>query len=210
MRSRHPYCSIVGGLIATLVMVASGAAAAQTPEWDGPAEHRAAIERLVDDWYVEQCAGLDGRTHRLMAPAGFDASPGIRFRDTGAASLGPAYPASLAATTPLFRYEIARVRGDDRFARVQVRERGYRYASAASVTYEQMHETLLVIEHRDDLGDWRVLVHRSDPIGFPPSLATTPLPDLAPDTDSDEPVAFDPRCGRFRADEFQSTGASST
>lgn len=160
-----------------------------------------AILRLIDDWYAEQCAGEQGRPYRLMAPGGIDASPGYRYRDTGSAALGPRDFVSLAATAPLFRYEITRVRADARFAKVQVLERGYRYASAAAKTYELMSNAVLVVECQDD-GRWLVLAHQTNSIGFPPSLATTPMPDLGPDETGSARREPEPRCGRFRPDEF--------
>lgn len=160
------------------------------------ADQAPAIERLVDDWYAEQCAGERGRPYRLMAPGGIDASPGYRYRNDGSAALGPRYYVSLAATAPLFRYEITQVRADTRFARVGVRERGYRYASAAGKTYEVMSDTLLVVERQEN-GRWLVLAHQTNSTGFSSSLATNPLPDLGPD--GGQPEA---RCAPFKSDEF--------
>ncbi len=161
-----------------------------------------AIERLVDDWYAEQCAGERGRPYRLMAPGGIDASPGYRYRDTGSAALGPRDFVSLAATAPLFRYEITRVRADAWFAKVQVRERGYRYASAAGKTYELMSNAVLVVERQDD-GRWLVLAHETNSTGFPPSLATDSLPDLGPERAEEHGPLPAPGCSRFRSGEFR-------
>lgn len=159
------------------------------------------VLRLIDDWYAEQCAGEEGRPYRLMAPGGIDASPGYRYRDTGSAALGPRDFVSLAATAPLFRYEITRVRADAWFAKVQVRERGYRYASAAGKTYELMSDAVLVVERQDD-GRWLVLAYRTNSTGFHSSLATDPMPDLGPDAEGSQRTIPETRCGRFMADEF--------
>lgn len=178
--------------VALLTLVPFTAGQARTIEDGLPSQTRSAIEGLIDAWYAEHCAAAEGRPHRLHAPGAIDASPGYRYRDTGAAVLGPPYYISLAATATVFRYEITHIRADARFARVGVRERG---ASAADRTYERMSSALLVLERQDD-GRWLVLAHRSDSMGFPPSLATVPLPDLGPNGSTPQP-----RCGRFRPGE---------
>lgn len=166
-----------------------------------PPEQTIAIERLVDDWYAQQCAGEEGRPNLLMAPGGIEASPGYHYPDTGSAALGPRQYTSLAATSSLFRYEVASVVADARFAKLYIRERGYRYAEAAGVTYERMGDTRLVIERQDD-GRWLVLAHQTFTTGFHPDLGTKPLPDLGPQADGEARPAPAPRCGRYRADEF--------
>lgn len=166
-----------------------------------PSAHDPGILRLVDDWYAEQCAADRGRPYRLMAPGGIDASPGYVYPRTGSAAAVPPVYVSLAATAPVFRYEITEVRADPRFAKVRVRERGYRYASAASKTYELMSDAVLVVERQDD-GRWLVLAYRTTSTGFHSSLATNPMPDLGPDAEGAQRATPEPRCGRFRADEF--------
>lgn len=194
------------GVLAAFLMAAlTGPTAAMEDQPDPPSPDSAAIETLIDDWYREQCAGENGRPYRLMAPGGINASPAYRYRDTGAAALGPRYYVSLAATMPLFRYEVTHVRADARFAKIRVRERGYRYASAAKVTYELMGSTLLVVERQDD-GRWLVLAHETYSTGFHPSEATSPLPDLGPDQNGEPRPVPQPRCGRSRPNEFAGAG----
>lgn len=161
----------------------------------------AAVESLIDDWYGEQCAAEDGRPLRLAAPGWIDASPNHTYRNTRSAALGPRYYTALAATEPLFRYEIVSVKADPRFAKVRVRERAYRYASAAGRTYERQGDTLLVLEKGDD-ERWRVLAHETHTTGFHPNFATVPLPDLSPGPDGQSRPVPEPRCGRYRAGEF--------
>ena len=168
-------------------------AASEAPE--------AAVQRLVDDWYAQQCAGERGRPYMLMAPGGIEASRAYIYPDTGSAALGPRVFVSLASTAQLVRYEVTNIRADSRFAKVRVRERGYRYASASKVTYERMSDTLLVVERQDD-GRWLVLAHETSSIGFHSNLGTTPLPDLGPDAEGRPRPMPEPRCGRFRSDEF--------
>lgn len=181
--------------IATVLALTFALPKAQAQEAEVAPADRAAIEGLIDDWYADQCAGEDGRPYRLLAPGAIDASPGYRHINTESAALGPRSYFSLAATATVFRYEITRLRADRRFARVQVRERGYTYAPAAERTYERMGDAVLVVERQDD-GRWLVLAHRTNPTGFPPSLAADPLPDLSPNGSTPEP-----RCGRYRPGE---------
>lgn len=200
--SHAPALRLFAAFAAAMVAGGDVSASANVQHTDAPDE-TAAIHRLVDDWYVQQCAGEEGRPYRLMAAGGIEASPAYRYPDTGSAALGPRVFVSLAATIPLFRYEVTQIRADARFAKVQVRERGYRYASVAQVTYERMGDTLLVLERQAD-GRWLVLAHRTYSTGFHPSLATSPLPDLGPGGAGRDRASSAPRCGRFRADEFAS------
>lgn len=194
----RPFHAMRSLLLALALAPASGGATARAlaPSADDPG-----ILRLVDDWYAEQCAAASGRPYRLMAPGGIDASPGYVYPDTGSAAAVPPIYVSLAATAPLFRYEVTQIRADPRFARVRVRERGYRHASASAKTYELMSDAVLVAERQDD-GRWLVLAYRTTSTGFHSSLATNPLPDLGPDAEGAQRATPEPRCGRFRADEF--------
>ncbi|HTU13044.1 MAG TPA: hypothetical protein VMG08_19300 [Allosphingosinicella sp.] len=154
---------------------------AQPGPADTPATREAAIRTLIDRWYVEQRAREQGRVQPLLAPGAHDLSPGYVRENlrpgARALVLGPPVYVSLAATALTFRHEITRIVLDTRFARVWVRERGYFYAAAAQRTYERMASASFVLERQDD-GRWLVLVHESNPVGFPPSLATVPMPDL--------------------------------
>ncbi|MGA0545580.1 hypothetical protein ACO2Q1_09910 [Brevundimonas sp. VNH65] len=200
--SRAGIRRFVVAIWAAILFAPGGSAGADLPEPE-ISPNIAAIQKLVDDWYVEQCAGDQGRPYRLMAPGGIEASPAYTYLDKGSAALGPRVFVALAATIPLFRYEVTQIRADARFAKIRVRERGYRYASAAKVTYERMSDTLLVVERQDD-GRWLVLAHQTSSTGFHPSLGTTPLPDLGPDAQGQDRPTPEPRCERFRPDEFVS------
>jgi hypothetical protein len=166
---------LLSSLIMTILAVTAlvGPATAQI----GGVADEVAIRALIGEWYVEHRNGGDGRPHRLLAPGAIDASPGYTYVNTGARALGPRVYHSLAATALEFRLEITRLVIDPRFARVHVRERGYYYAAAVHQTYERMGSALFVLEKQED-GRWLVLAHTSDPVGFPPSLATIPMPDL--------------------------------
>jgi len=159
-------------LVALAVLLVGGIGGARAQEAD-----ETAIRTLVSEWYAEHRKGEDGRPYRFHAPGAIDASPGYTHVDTGARSLGPRIYHSLAADALEFRHEITRLDRDARFARVHVRERGYFYAAAVQRTYERMGSAVFVLEKQDD-GRWLVLAHESNSVGFPPSLATDPMPDL--------------------------------
>jgi hypothetical protein len=168
-------------LIILLIGLTARAALAQSATADASSNDQAAIRALIERWYAEQRAGPDGRLHALLAPGAIDASPAYQYprRTDGprAAVLGPPVYSSLAYIALMFRHEIHRLVADARFARVGVRERGYFYAAAVQRTYERMGSATFVLEKQED-GRWLVLAHRTDSVGFPPSLATVPLPAL--------------------------------
>lgn len=168
-------------LIVLLITLTASTSPAQVASTDASSSDEAAIRALIERWYVEQRAGPEGRPYSLLAPGAIDASPGYDYpRHTEvsrAAVMGPPVYSSLAYRALVFRHEIHRLVADARFARVGVRERGYSYAAAAQRTYELMGAATFVLEKQED-GRWLVLAHRTDTVGFPPSLATVPLPDL--------------------------------
>ena len=168
-------------LIVLLISLKASTASAQPASADVSSRDEAAIQALIERWCVEQRAGPEGRPYALLAAGAIDASPAYEYprRAEGprAAVLGPPIYSSLAYTALMFRHEIYRLVADARFARVGVRERGYFYAAAAQRTYERMGAATFVHEKQED-GRWLVLAHRTETVGFPPSLATVPLPDL--------------------------------
>lgn len=166
--------------IALVSLAVAIAAPAQARTAAAPARAQSAeaeVRAVIGSWYAELAKRADGRAHRLLAPGYVDASPHRSYRDTGAASLGPAVYTSLAATALEFRYDIDLIRLDPNFARVQVSERGYFYAWAAQSTYERAMSTIFVLERQKD-GRWLILAHQSDSNGIPPNRVTRPMPDL--------------------------------
>lgn len=153
-----------------LLLALAAPAAAQSPE-DGI---RAAIGR----WYEELAKTEEGRFHDLVTPGFIDASPPYRHADTGARKLGPRIYTSLAARALKFAWEMDSLRRDSRFARVEVWERGYFYASAAQQTYESAAATSFILERSDRDGRWRIAAHQSGGYGIPPHKVTRPMPDL--------------------------------
>jgi hypothetical protein len=175
-----------------LIILAVAPANAQAPA------DEAAIRELIDKWYVEHRAADEGHPWAFLAPGGIDRSPGYRHVDTGAAVLGPPVYTSLAATSLQFSHEITRLIVDTRFAKVNVRERGYFYAWAAQRTYERLGSALFVLEKQDS-GRWLVLAHSTSTVGIPPNLKTDPMPDLRDLFYSTEGKGRDPQADAEKA-----------
>jgi hypothetical protein len=156
-------------LLALLAMLVAAPASAQ------PAEK--AIRGTIARWYEELAKEDKGRVYSLTAPGFIDASPHYSHVNNGSAKLGPRVYTSLSARALQFRYEVQAIRADASFAKVRVWERGYFYAWAAQKTYETAASTLFILERQDD-GRWLILAHETNSIGFPPEMATVPMPDL--------------------------------
>lgn len=154
-----------------LTAIAATPAAAQSSD---EAEIRATVAR----WYEELAKKEKGRFWSLTAPGLIDTDPPYYHADNGSRALGPPVYASLSARALEFRYEIRRMRADASFAKVWVNERGYFYAAAAQKTYELHADTTFVFERQEKDGRWLILAHQSNSTGFPPSMATNPMPDL--------------------------------
>lgn len=155
--------------LALLLALASPASA--QPAEDG-------IRSTLARWYEELTKEEEGRFNGLVAPGFIDASPAYRHVDTGARKLGPRVYTSLAARALKFSWEIDSVRRDSSFAKVQVWERGYFYASATQETYENAAATTFILERSDKDGRWRIAAHQSGGYGIPPNKITRPMPDL--------------------------------
>lgn len=162
-------------LLAGLVVPAGPAAAQDT---SGNADDEIAIRAVIARWYEELAKKEAGNARAVTAPGFIDATPYYKYLDTGRASLGPRVYVSLAARALTFAHDIERVRIDPNFAKVDVWERGYFYASAAGKTYESAASTLFVLERQPEDGGWLILAHQSGSYGIPPNKITTPMPDL--------------------------------
>lgn len=143
-----------------------------------PADDEAAIRAVIARWYEELAKKEAGNPRSLTAPGFIDATPFYRYLDHGRASLGPRIYVSLAARALAFAYDVERLRIDPNFAKVDVWERGYFYASAAEKTYESAASTLFVLERQPKDGRWLILAHQSGSYGIPPNKVTNPMPDL--------------------------------
>lgn len=153
-----------------LLLALAAQAPAQSPE-EG-------IRTAIGRWYEELAKKEEGRFHDLVTPGFIDASPPYRHVDTGARKLGPRVYTSLAARALKFAWEIDSIRRDSRFARVEVWERGYFYASAAQKTYENAAATSFILQKGEKDGRWRIAAHQSSGQGIPPNKITRPMPDL--------------------------------
>ena len=148
-----------------------------------PAAARAAsaeegIRATLSRWYEELAKGPKGRPNALVTPGFIDASPPYYHSDNGSRALGPRVYDSLAARALKFSWEIDSFRSDSRFARVEVWERGYFYASAAGQTYENAAAASFILERSEKDGTWRIAAHQSGGYGIPPNKVTAPMPDL--------------------------------
>lgn len=153
-----------------LLLALAAPSAAQSPEQG--------IRSTLGRWYEELAKKEEGRFNDLVTPGFIDASPPYRHLNTGARKLGPRAYISLAARALKFAWEIDSIRRDSRFARVEVWERGYFYASAAQRTYENAAATSFILERSDKDGRWRIAAHQSGGYGIPPHKITRPMPDL--------------------------------
>ena len=155
-----------------MLLVLAAPAAAQSPE----SEIRGAIGR----WYGELAKRDEGRLYDLVTPGFIEASPTTTYAKTRSRKLGPRIYGSLAARALKFSWEIDSIRRDSSFAKVQVWERGYFYASAAQQTYENAAATTFILERGVKDGRWRIAAHQSSGHGIPPNKITRPMPDLRP------------------------------
>lgn len=153
-----------------MLLVLAAPAAAQSPE----SEIRTAIGR----WYEELRKRDEGRLYDLVTPGLIDSSPPASHAKTRSRKLGPRIYTSLAARALKFAWEIDSIRRDSSFAKVQVWERGYFYAAAAQVTYENAAATTFILERSEKDGRWRIAAHQSGGYGIPPHKITRPMPDL--------------------------------
>lgn len=159
-----------------LLLLLAGPGAAE--DASRPADDEAAIRAVIARWYEELAKKEAGNPRTLTAPGFIDATPFYRYLDHGRASLGPRIYVSLAARALTFAYDVERLRIDPNFAKVDVWERGYFYASAAEKTYESAASTLFVLERQPKDGRWLILAHQSGSYGIPPNKITNPMPDL--------------------------------
>lgn len=114
----------------------------------------------------------------IVAPGFIDSTPPVYHAKTRSRALGPRVFGSLSAQALKFTWEVESIRRDSSFARVEVWERGYFYASAAQTTYERAASTSFILERREKDGRWLIAAHQSGSYGIPPNKITKPMPDL--------------------------------
>jgi hypothetical protein len=157
------------------------------PAFAQNAEDEAKIRAVIAEWYERVGKPVADKPWSLMAPRGIDGGPGYSEipyqppeRRSRAAYSGPRLNNELAAKALKFAYEIDLLKLDPRFAKVMVWERGYFYASAAQVTYENAASTIFILEKQDS-GAWLILFHHASSQGIGPNKITNPMPDLRDD-----------------------------
>lgn len=157
-----------------LVLPVGAPALAEAPD----ASAEAGIRTTIARWYEELAKKEEGRWWALFAPGYIDATPPYTYLKTGSRARAPRIYNSLPAVALKFAYDIDSIRRDSTFAKVQVWERGYFYASAAQKTYESAAATTFVLERSEKDGQWLILAHQSTSQGIPPNKITSPMPDL--------------------------------
>jgi hypothetical protein len=178
--------SVAACWLAALLLASFAApAAARAPTVSAEDGIRATLGR----WYEELRKKEEGRHSSLTSPQFIEASPPYRIAESKSRKAAPRIYSSLAADALKFSWEIDSIRRDSAFARVQVWERGYFYASAARQTYERAAATTFVLERSEKDGRWLILAHQSSSQGIPPNKITNPMPDLSGEAGEADPAA---------------------
>ncbi len=183
-------------------------AALTVPAFAHSAEDEAKVRAVIADWYQRVGKAPADAPWSLMAPGAIDGGPGYaeipyqppEYRSRAAYD-GPRLNNEMASKALTFAYDIDVMKLDPRFAKVWVWERGYFYASAAQVTYENAASTMFVLEKQDN-GAWLILAHRGSSQGIPPNKITRPMPDLRDAYYSKCGSACDPVADAKKAKEF--------
>jgi hypothetical protein len=128
--------------------------------------------------------GKDGRVWTMLAPNGI-IEPRLCPDRCGPQPRGlklplTPYPHLLAVRAELFKPEIEKVQVERTLARVEVWERGYVYALAAKVTYENAAGATFILERREG-ETWKVLLYSSRSTAVRSDHVNQPIPDLSPE-----------------------------
>jgi hypothetical protein len=183
-------------------------AALTVPAFAHSAQDEAKVRAVIADWYQRVGKVPADAPWSLMAPGAIDGGPGYaeipyqppEYRSRAAYD-GPRLNNEMASKALTFAYDIDVMKLDPRFAKVWVWERGYFYASAAQVTYENAVSTMFVLEKQDN-GAWLILGHQGSSRGIPPNKITKPMPDLRDLYYSKCGSACDPVADAKKAKEF--------
>jgi hypothetical protein len=174
----------------------------------GTAEDEAKVRAVIAAWYQRVGKAEADAPWSLMAPGAIDGEPGyaeIPYQPpeqrSRAAYSGPRINNELAAKALKFTYDIDVLKLDPRFAKALVWERGYFYASAAQVTYENAVSTMFILEKQAN-GAWLILAHHGSSQGIPPNKITNPMPDLREAYYAKCGAACDPAADAKKAKEF--------
>ena len=172
------------------------------------AEDEVKVRAVIAAWYQRVSKEPADAPWSLMAPGAIDGGPGyaeIPYQPpehrSRAAYSGPRINNELASKALKFAYDIDLMKLDPRLAKVRVWERGYFFAAAAQVTYENAVSTMFILEKQDN-GAWLILAHEAHSEGIPPNKITKPMPDLRDAYYSKCGSACDPVADAKKAKEF--------
>jgi hypothetical protein len=149
------------------------------------------VRAAVAAWYAELRKGRNGRISTLLAPNGI-IEPRLCPDRCGPQPRalkprpGPPFPHLLAVRAELFQPEIEKMKVEGTLARVDVWERGFIYAWASKVTYENAAGATFILE-RGAGEHWKVLLYSSRSSAVRPDHANQPIPDLSPEGKSRTP-----------------------
>ena len=178
------------------------------PAFAQSADDAAKVRAVIAAWYQRVGKVPADAPWSLMAPGAIDGGPGYAEipyqppeRRSRAAYSGPRINNELASKALKFAYDIDLMKLDPRLAKVRVWERGYFFAAAAQVTYENAVSTMFILEKQDN-GAWLILAHEAHSEGIPPNKITKPMPDLRDAYYSKCGSACDPVADAKKAKEF--------
>ena len=178
------------------------------PAFAQSADDAAKVRAVIAAWYQRVGKVPADAPWSLMAPGAIDGGPGyaeIPYRPperrSRTAYSGPRINNELASKALKFAYDIDLMKLDPRLAKVRVWERGYFFAAAAQVTYENAVSTMFILEKQDN-GAWLILAHEAHSEGIPPNKITKPMPDLRDAYYSKCGSACDPVADAKKAKEF--------
>lgn len=137
------------------------------------------VRAVVVEWYSQLSKGGDGSAFRLFAPLAIHDGSGCGMHADGTPIKYYVSPLTceLAYHALDFSYEIEQLKVDDNFARAEVWERGWFYAAANGVTYENAAHATFILE-RDDKGGWKIAAFTSRNAAVRPEHANDPMPDM--------------------------------
>ena len=147
----------------------------------------AAVKEVINRWYAELRKGRRGEKSRywsMLAP-GSMIEPSHRCYDPDIPQprvlklRRPAYSHLLAVRSQKFAHEIEMLQVERTLARIEVWERGWIYAGAAKVTYENAAGATFILEKKDGQ-DWKILLYASRSSAVRPQDRDDPMPDLSP------------------------------
>jgi len=179
-------------LAAALVVAALPVQAADLPASTAAADLHAAevrgvladlrkheVRAVIADWYAELRKGDEGHGFRLFAPRAIVGMCACEAHADGTPVKHYVSPLTheLAYLALQFSYEIERLRIDGDFARADVWERGWFYASENGRSYENAASATFILE-RDEHGEWKIAAFTSRDSAVRPDHADDPMPDL--------------------------------